>query len=379
MLAKHHIVSSTQSKVIIGPIQDNILGLWLISKNRTKVCTKSTFLYILGSSIHFDIGSLSNIEERNGGKFYYGDLYECIFPNNLSFNNNSVNIMNGRLLSGLLDKSNLYTILKVIFHNYDPDATKNIISALQRVSDTYLMFRGHSIGIQDCTIDKETKKRINDIIIDSQKENYELLDKYDRGMIDIPLSLTPAEDYEIRALNIVGDCNKKTRTIINEYFNIHDNALVTIVESKAKGNWENIYQLLTYVGQKTVDGTRIPTSLDNRSYVNYGKGESSLVSRGFIINSFSDTLSTEQFFTEGVQTRANLIEKVLGVSVSGYTNKRLNKVMESMVVEYDGTIRMNGQIISNSFGGFGWDLIYLTDNNLTLINNTLDTLLDEYL
>jgi len=373
MMAKHHIIGSRQSQVIIGPIQDNILGLWLISKARGKVITKSTFLYILGSAVYFDINHISEIEERNEGKFYYEDLYECILPNNFSFNNNSLNIMNGRLLSGYMTKDNIYRMIKVIFHNYNVDVTKNIISALQRISDTYLMFRGYSIGIQDCTVDKETKEKISNIIIEAQKNNYELLDQYDRGEI------STSDDYEIRAINIIGDCNKQTRTVINEYLSKNNNPMVSMVEAKSKGSWENIYQLLIYVGQKIIDGTRIPKTMGDRTYVNYARGENTLVSRGFIVQSYADGLSPQQFFDEGVTTRSDLIEKVLGVAKAGYANKRLNKVMEPFVVEYDHTIRMNGKIISSSFGGFGWDLIYLSDNTVTLINHDLDSLLNEYL
>ncbi len=62
-------------------------------------------------------------------------------------------------------------------------------------------------------------------------------------------------------------------------------------------------------------------------------------SRGFVENSYLAGLTPSEFYFHAMGGREGLIDTAVKTAETGYIQRRLIKAMESVMVQYDGTIR----------------------------------------
>lgn len=62
-------------------------------------------------------------------------------------------------------------------------------------------------------------------------------------------------------------------------------------------------------------------------------------SRGFVENSYLQGLTPQEFFFHAMGGREGLIDTAVKTAKTGYVQRRLVKAMESVMVNYDGTVR----------------------------------------
>lgn len=69
-------------------------------------------------------------------------------------------------------------------------------------------------------------------------------------------------------------------------------------------------------------------------------------SRGFVENSYLAGLTPAEFFFHAMGGREGLIDTAVKTAETGYIQRRLIKAMESVMVNYDGTVRNSvGQMV----------------------------------
>lgn len=386
LLASKHIINPVNSNTMIAPIQDNVLGIYFITKNGEMPISKSYFLSLLGATCQYDVERVWEIESgfsSNGG-FKLIHTLECITPKTFTLKRGRINIVNGKYnIDKPFDKGAIKLIIKTIFNNYDYETCKYFINRLQRLSDTYLMHRGYSIGIEDCTIPVEVKEKINRRLVKAQKDNYKILNDFDRDAVVVPITMNPREYFEELASATINACERDCSKILDEHLADLEkkgkpNGFMDMVHSKSKGSATNTNQILSHVGQQIADGQRIRQSYGKRSLPHFSKYDQTLGSRGFVSSSYADGLTPVECFMTSVATRDSLIDKSLKTSKTGYIGRRLVKLMESMIVQYDGTVRMYGRIVSHSFGGFNWDPTWLSKNHVSLHDMNIFDLIKKY-
>lgn len=77
-------------------------------------------------------------------------------------------------------------------------------------------------------------------------------------------------------------------------------------------------------------------------------------SRGFVENSYLAGLTPSEFYFHAMGGREGLIDTAVKTAETGYIQRRLIKAMESVMVNYDGTIRNSvGQLIQLRYGEDG--------------------------
>ena len=78
--------------------------------------------------------------------------------------------------------------------------------------------------------------------------------------------------------------------------------------------------------------------------------------KGFVSNSFFTGLDPIEFFFHTMGGREGLIDTAVKTADTGYMQRRLVKVMEDLVVEYDLSVRnAEKKIISFCYGDDGFD------------------------
>ena len=76
-------------------------------------------------------------------------------------------------------------------------------------------------------------------------------------------------------------------------------------------------------------------------------------SRGFVENSYLAGLTPSEFYFHAMGGREGLIDTAVKTAETGYIQRRLIKAMESVMVQYDGTVRNSvGQVIQFRYGKF---------------------------
>lgn len=69
-------------------------------------------------------------------------------------------------------------------------------------------------------------------------------------------------------------------------------------------------------------------------------------SKGFVENSYLAGLTPSEFFFHAMGGREGLIDTAVKTAETGYIQRRLIKAMESVMVNYDGTVRNSlGQLV----------------------------------
>lgn len=114
---------------------------------------------------------------------------------------------------------------------------------------------------------------------------------------------------------------------------------VSMALSGAKGSAINISQMIATVGQQTVSGKRVALGNNNRTLPHFAPNDPSPGSRGFVANSYYTGLTPTEFFFHTMAGREGLIDTAVKTADTGYMQRRLVKVMEDLVIEYDFSVR----------------------------------------
>ena len=141
------------------------------------------------------------------------------------------------------------------------------------------------------------------------------------------------------------------------------------VSSGSKGSNVNIAQILACVGQQNVEGKRIKNGFAKRSLPHFMKDDLGPEARGFVENSYLKGLSPQEFYFHAMGGREGLIDTACKTAETGYIQRRLVKALESVMCQYDGTVRnAEGHIIQFLYGEDGMSGEYCEFQDIDLLN-----------
>jgi DNA-directed RNA polymerase II subunit RPB1 len=377
MNVKKHIINPVNSKTVISMIQDNALGAYFMTTNADEVWPRYKFMQLINNVPFINTSKL----EKGKKTFRLIESIELLLPNNFTLISSKFDIRKGKWYKGILNKSTIKKLIKVLALNYSEDYTAKFISSLQRLTDAYLSMRGYTISINDCYIKKEVKDEVEKLVNNAQIENLKIINKFDKGKVIIPITKTPLETFESTIRNkVINKCERQSLELLKKHLEKRKNNFPAMIKAKSKGKDENLQQILNFVGQQIVDGERIKMSYGKRTLPHYQRYRQRLIDRGFIPYSFADGLSYIDFYNLAAGARTGLIDTALRTADIGYVGRKLVKTLESNVVEYDGTVRNSGQVvISSSFGGYHTNPQYLSDNKLPLYNKSFEDIMKDYI
>lgn len=435
MMVRKHIVNMSNSSVLVTLIQDNVLGLYLITKFGHSKINRDIFMLLVSSSRYFNIDKIPK-----GQKEF--ELIECInniLPNDLHIP--SLNIIDGRFFPlsekdddddeevissdtyeklkfltermlanehlvkdntienlsdkifksdrgdkskyAILTKSNIpHQLIKKVFIEYGPNVANNIIVALQKLTNKFLMLYGATCSIKDVIVPDYLKKIFNENIEKSHKAIYKLLNDFSEGNIKTPVIKKVYDNYEDKIGEVTSKYTKENAMLMEEYIKKNkDSNFANMIYSRSKGKITNVLQINVEIGSQTIMGKRIGRTFGtSRTLPHFTKFSEDPRSAGMIPTTFSDGMSAIDFFCQSAAGRAGLMDTSLGVRKTGYLERRLVKSLEDINCTYDGLVRrVDGRVIDYSYGGTNYDPIYLEDNKLNIKMKDNNKLIEEYL
>lgn len=403
MLARNHIISIGDSGVHISPIQDNVIGIYLMSKNFREKITRSEFLELVMSSLNYNEEMLVEKFSRKSDIFWLYECIECIFPINFHFIfgnivvENSLFVFKSRetiqkipktayekeknqkvlrsrmfaddpimmedtinafeekagieppLTKYAINKHTLREMVRTVVLYHGANEANDFIIAEQRMTNHFLMVWGVTCSINDIVIPDTLRNKIKKNIATAMKENEDLLDDFDSGKIAIPLTETAENHYENMAEQITTKVANINHELTDEWlYNPKKiNNLGNQVSSKSRGNRMNITSIVDSVGQITSMGKRMSLAYNSRPFMWMPKYAEDLESRGYVTDPYSEGLTTMAFFFVSSSSRSNLLDTSLRTAKSGYLARQLVKSMEQFKTEYDYTVRRYNGVIAS--------------------------------
>ena len=361
----NQILNPQSNSVIVGLVQDSLVGGYLLSKldtflrpdafGKLSMCR----LYDPTDEHYSSMGHKSwcttmpwpAIVKSPKGPLYTGKqaigflLPSILFDKKVRtedlWNDDRVLIKEQDFLCGQLCKATLGAtnqgILQAIHRTYGSWATCKFISDAQRMFVLFLSWIGPSISILDCVVPRPTQ-----IITESLEKASNLL------KLDLPLEIIEAKSSSILqetlrtvGASVVGHLSKAS-------------GLSCVVTSGSKGNLMNIAQIAGCVGQQTVFGRRIPmrsTPCGKRTLAYFDSNDRTPKSRGFIESSYMCGLRPHEFFYHQMAGREGIVATAVNTADSGYNQRRMIKSQESQCIAYDGTVRVSGHfVVQHSYG-----------------------------
>jgi len=379
----YQIISPSSNAPIIGIYQDSMLGSYQFTREGIEFNPRDAMNLIMGYNqidpsifskktiTNFDL--LSQITPPISLKYK-----TKLFGNGEDANtsNNVLEIENGKYIRGQAEKgvfaSGTKGILNRVCNDFGNMACAKYIDDLQRVITEYMKTSAFSVGISDLVSNKNTSDRIAAMITSKMEEVQNITDKVHLGIMENNTGRSNYAEFETQVGNVLNDTTGQTGKIAVDSLN-SDNRFVMIVKSGSKGSMLNISQMISCVGQQSIDGKRVPYGFDNRTLPHFRKYDDSPGARGFVKNSYISGLTAPELFFHAMGGRMGLIDTAVKTSQTGYIQRRLVKGLEDLKVEYDGTIRNNmGKIVQFSYGEDGIDTTRVENQNIPLVNMSIE-------
>ncbi|XP_017011163.1 DNA-directed RNA polymerase II subunit RPB1 [Drosophila takahashii] len=328
------------------PTWDGKMPQPCILKPRPLWTGKQIFSLIIPGNVNMIRTHSTHPDEEDDGP------YKWISPGDTK-----VMVEHGELIMGILCKKTLGTsagsLLHICFLELGHDIAGRFYGNIQTVINNWLLLEGHSIGIGDTIADPQTYNEIQQAIKKAKDDVINVIQKAHNMELEPTPGNTLRQTFENKVNRILNDARDKTggsaKKSLTEY-----NNLKAMVVSGSKGSNINISQVIACVGQQNVEGKRIPYGFRKRTLPHFIKDDYGPESRGFVENSYLAGLTPSEFYFHAMGGREGLIDTAVKTAETGYIQRRLIKAMESVMVNYDGTVRNSvGQLIQLRYGEDG--------------------------
>jgi len=225
--------------------------------------------------------------------------------------NNILEITDGKYIRGQADKgvfgSGTKGILNRICNDFGNMACSNYIDDLQQVITEYMKTNAYSVGISDLISDRETTEKVSHVILSKMGDVKDIIDKLHLGILENNSGKTNAQEFEIQVGNVLNNAASETGKIGIKSLDA-SNRFVKIVKSGSKGSMLNISQMISCLGQQSIDGKRVPYGFDSRTLPHFSKYDDSPEARGFVKNSYISGLTAPELFFHAMGGRMGLID-----------------------------------------------------------------------
>ncbi|EPB71879.1 RNA polymerase Rpb1, domain 5 [Ancylostoma ceylanicum] len=231
---------------------------------------------------------------------------------------------------------------------------------------------GHEVSCDhsDTIADQATYRDIQDTIRKAKLDVIDVIEKAHNDDLEPTPGNTLRQTFENKVNRILNDARDRTGSSAQKSLSDFNN-FKSMVVSGSKGSKINISQVIACVGQQNVEGKRIPFGFRHRTLPHFIKDDYGPESKGFVENSYLAGLTPAEFFFHAMGGREGLIDTAVKTAETGYIQRRLIKAMESVMVNYDGTVRNSlAQMIQLRYGEDGLDGMWVENQSMPTMKPT---------
>lgn len=352
-----NLMSPKNNTNLIGCIADAITGNYLLNLAELDKSDAGQLLY--------EAGIAASIKKK---KLYGKEVFSEILPKiDFVFKSKSseetFNIKNGKLISGIMDDKILGVESGALIQNLDKEIgrerTLDTIKKIFSIGTKYLTKHGFTISINDLKVNKKVEDTTAKIIKEAEEKTNEIINAYLNNTLEIIPGKTREESREIKIIQILNEVRTKIGQVVKQEFP-KENPINTMIISGSGGNILNITQMACSVGQQSLWGRRISLGYTNRTLSFFKEHDLSPKAKGFIESPFMKGLKPYEFFFGAITGRDSLMDTALRTPKSGYLYRRLANALQDLKVNYDGTVRDGSEnIVQFEYGDDGLDIAEL--------------------
>jgi len=288
----------------------------------------------------------------------------------------TVIIMNCELVSGILDKSAFgaseFGLVHAFHELYGAKMAAELLNCFGKLFVAFLQIHGFTCPMNHLILNEEAEKNRKKLIEETYNRGVEAAGKFAgletaeknvdkarekiRKGIEQKLIMEDKADAELDQV-MKGELNGCTSKInksclpggLYETFPI--NFMSAMVLSGAKGSEVNHTQISCLLGQQELEGRRVPITPAGRSLPSFLPYDPHPRAGGYVADRFLSGLRPQEFFFHCMAGREGLVDTAVKTSRSGYLQRCLIKQLESLIVNYDMTVRdADGSIIQFYYG-----------------------------
>jgi DNA-directed RNA polymerase beta' subunit/intein/homing endonuclease len=340
----YQLISPANNNSIIGVFQDSLIGSYLFTRENIRFTPREAMNLLAayprvnetafksGEDLsNFDV--LSQILPPLTLKYKKRQFGEKNPNEDYATSNNVIEIRNGRMLRGQIDKSVLggggVGLIQRVCNDFGNIAAADFIDGLQNIITEYMKSHAYSVGISDLIANKATNTQIVDVITKKKTEVKNLIDQVHLGIFENKTGKSNEAEFEAKVSNILNTATNDAGKIGINSLNAA-NRFVGLVLSGSKGSDLNISQMISCLGQQAIEGKRISYGFDSRTLPHFNKFDDGPLARGFIESSFISGLSPEELFFHAMGGRIGLID----TAVKSVTWETPIVVIENEVPKY---------------------------------------------
>lgn len=355
------IMSNQNGRPNMAIVQDSLIGLFYMSQDEWSSSTLERsqffdFLMVMNKYTNFDkrmdqINHTLKNQKKIKWSFFNGKcILSFIFPYDFDYKS-KVTIKNGVFIDGVLEKSMVSELIKIIYKDYGETIVSEFIDNVQFVTNKYLIERGFSINAEDCLKNEQIAKDIKELVQST----------FTKATVLKEVTINPFI-REQKILGTLNSCTDQSMRKSKDSLAPLNNFSVT-EQSGSKGSMFNICQITSLLGQQTIDGKRL--------YGLIHPQDNEFKHKGFVERSFVEGLTPREFLHHAMAGRKGVIDTALLTSVSGYSQRQGVKLNEDIKIYPDYTVRdINGRLYQYIFGEVGYDpsQTIMVDGNQTICN-----------
>jgi DNA-directed RNA polymerase I subunit RPA1 len=285
----------------------------------------------------------------------------------------TVLIMDGQLLTGILDKSQFGAsengLVHAVYEIYGATYAGKLLSILGRLFTAYMQYYGFTCRMDDLRLTEEGDRIRRELIDEAKNIGHEVTEKYVKEVTSMDLrsglEKVLRNEEMIAGLDsaMKAQTNKTTSQIIgscipdNLFKPFPKNNMQVMTISGAKGSSVNVSQISCLLGQQELEGKRVPMLVSGRSLPSFQAYDPSSRAGGYITGRFLTGIKPQEYYFHCMAGREGLIDTAVKTSRSGYLQRCLIKHLEGIRVHYDHTVRdADGSVIQFRYGEDGLDV-----------------------
>ncbi|MCL5011796.1 MAG: DNA-directed RNA polymerase subunit A', partial [Candidatus Marsarchaeota archaeon] len=352
MSVRQNILSPRNGKALIFPGLDFALGLYLLSSFYSDVDREEAE----------DLLSRTSIKKIEGKKFSGNEIFSLILPKNLQLNDNNLEIKDGQLKKGILNKRAIEKITTAVFKQCGAEECENFIDNAIQLSIPAFQRFGVSLSMDDYNLTNATMTNLINLYKEGNNQVKELVKKYHGGKLEKIPGKTLKETLEQLILEITENIRNNSFAFIEH--GIKHKSLSSfeynpplMISAAGKGSSLNVIQIAGLLGQQAVRGKRPVSGYKGRLIPHFKKGDLGLEARGFVRNSFSEGLTLTQYFFHACGGRDSVVDKGVNPANTGYMQSRLVYALQDLIVAKDLSVRdAQGRVFQFKYGDDALDV-----------------------
>jgi len=380
MQVQDQILSPRYGGPIIGAVRDLITAAFLLTRDSTYLTKEEVGKLLVAAGYE---GPLPEPAVKKPKPLWKGkQIFSLFIPKGLNYVSKSnlcsayrckeclkenckydayVVIKNGVLEKGVIDKNAIgaersESLLHRIVKDYGSEEGRKFLNAIGKLLERFLTLRGFTYGLDELDIPDKVKEKIKLAIQEAEEKVKELIQSYNKGILERLPGKTLEETLEIYIMNELSKARDAAGEYADKYFTLDYNGVI-MTRSGARGSMLNIAQMTACVGQQSIRGKRILRGFRERALAFFEPGDKGPAARGFVYSSYRDGLNPIEFFFHAMGGREGLVDTAVRTQQSGYMQRRLINALEHLKLEYDGTVRdPRGNIIQFKYGEDGVDV-----------------------